>query len=80
MILNILTPEKNVFSGEIEYVQLPGIDGSFGVLKNHAPMIAALQEGTLKYKVGADTISMEIKSGIVEVLQDKVSVLTEGVQ
>lgn len=48
MQLEIITPEMKVFSGEVVAVQLPGLDGSFQVLKGHAPIISALQKGTVK--------------------------------
>ncbi len=79
MQLDILTPEQKVFSGEVDHVQLPGLDGLFGLLNNHAPMIAALTEGKLTYKEGNNTTELNIKSGIVEVLQNKIAVLTEGI-
>ncbi len=79
MILNILTPEEKVFSGEVDLVQLPGLDGLFEILNNHAPLIAALKEGLLKFKNGNTNTEFNIKSGIVEVLNNNVSVLTEGV-
>jgi F-type H+-transporting ATPase subunit epsilon len=79
MQLDILTPEQKVFSGEVDHVQLPGMDGLFGLLNNHAPMIAALGEGKLSYKIGTTSTVLHIKSGIVEVLQNKIAVLTEGI-
>lgn len=48
MQLEIITPEFKVFSGEVVAVQLPGLDGSFQVLKGHAPVISALQKGVVK--------------------------------
>lgn len=48
MQLEIITPEMKVFSGEVEAVQFPGMDGSFQVLRGHAPIIAALQKGKVK--------------------------------
>ncbi len=79
MQLDILTPEAEVFSGEVDYVQLPGIDGLFEVLNNHAPLISALQDGKLKLRANGKVQDYVIKSGIVEVINNKVSVLTEGV-
>ena len=79
MNLNIITPDKIIYSGEASLVQLPGIDGLFEVLKQHAPMIAALGKGKVKVKVenSGKTEFFEIKGGIVEVLQDKILVLAE---
>ena len=48
MQLEIITPESKVFTGEVDAVQLPGLDGSFQVLKGHAPIISALQKGSVK--------------------------------
>ena len=48
MTLEILTPEKKLYSGDVYGVQLPGIDGSFEVLDKHAPLVAALGKGNLK--------------------------------
>ncbi len=48
MQLEIITPEKEIFKGEAEAVQFPGLDGSFQVLNNHAPVISALAEGDVK--------------------------------
>lgn len=79
MQLNILTPENNIFSGEAESVQLNGIDGKFEILNNHAPLIASLIEGTVRIKTASGKQEIKLKSGIVEVLKNNVSVLTEGV-
>lgn len=51
MQLEIITPEKQIFAGEAEAVQLPGLDGLFQVLNNHAPIISALVKGTVKVNV-----------------------------
>lgn len=79
MQLNILTPELKVFSGEVDSVQLCGTNGKFEVLNNHAPLIASIVEGTVKIKTASGKQEFKLKSGIVEVLKNNVSVLTEGV-
>ncbi len=79
MTLEILTPEKKIFSGEVHGVQLPGITGSFEVLDKHAPMVSALKAGKLKVlNDKTETTSFEIQSGFVEVLNNKTIVLIEG--
>ncbi|CAN5269124.1 hypothetical protein BH09BAC2_BH09BAC2_01530 [soil metagenome] len=79
MTLEILTPEKKIFSGEVYGVQLPGIDGSFEVLNMHAPLVSALKEGVLKIlKDKNSTAAYSIKGGFVEVLNNKATVLVEG--
>lgn len=79
MQLDILTPEGKVFSGEADAVQLPGLDGLFQILNGHAPLIAALSSGVVKIENQGSKQTFNIKSGIVEVLHNKISVLTEGV-
>ena len=79
MTLNILTPETKVFTGEVDSVQLAGTNGKFEILNNHAPMIASIVEGTVRIKSASGKQEFKVKSGIVEVLKNSVSVLTEGV-
>ena len=79
MVLEILTPEKRLYSGEVYGVQLPGIDGKFEVLNHHAPLVSALGSGNLKVIKDKNTISnFKIESGFVEVLNNKATVLVEG--
>ena len=78
MYLEIITPDKKIFTGDVTSVQLPGADGSFGVLSNHAPLISTLKIG--KVKVIDDkqaTQLFDIKGGVVEVLNNKIIVLAE---
>ena len=79
MHLEILSPEKKVFSGEADSVQFPGTTGSFQVLNNHAPLIASLKEGKIKVVSGKQTTFFTVRGGFVEVLRNNVSVLVEGV-
>jgi len=80
MNLEILTPEKKLFSGEVYGVQMPGISGSFEVLEKHAPLVSALRAGRIKVlKDKQNHFSFfEIQGGFVEVLNNKVTVLVEG--
>ena len=81
MTLEILSPEKKIFSGEVYGVQLPGISGSFEVLDKHAPMVSALKAGRLKVLTDKTaTVSYTIESGFVEVLNNKTIVLIEGAE
>jgi F-type H+-transporting ATPase subunit epsilon len=79
MKVEILTPEDSVYEGEVSLVQLPGIDGLFELLDNHAPMITMLSEGNAKVieKNTNQTLSFCLKGGVVEVLKNKVLVLAE---
>lgn len=80
MNLEILTPEKKIYSGEVYGIQMPGINGSFEVLEKHAPLVSALAAG--RVKVLKDKHNQfdyyDIKSGFVEVINNKVTVLVEG--
>ena len=75
MKLDITTPDKQLFSGEANLVQLPGLDGLFEVLKDHAPLVAALKKGQIKVELNdGQTEYYDINGGTVEVLlweQDK---------
>lgn len=95
MQLEIITPESKIFVGEAEAVQLPGLDGSFQVLNNHAAIISALVAGTVKIDLAtafiadektskyisvdpkSTTIRVEIKGGVMEMLNNKIVVLAE---
>ena len=80
MNLEILTPEKKIFSDDVYGVQMPGISGSFEVLEKHAPLVSALKPGRLKILKDKQnhTISFDIQGGFTEVLNNKVTVLVEG--
>ncbi|MGZ4056961.1 MAG: ATP synthase F1 subunit epsilon [Bacteroidia bacterium] len=79
MHLEIITPDKKVFSGEVEAIKLPGAEGSFGILNNHAPIIATLKKGTVKVTDSKKAVeNFEINGGVVEVLNNKVIVLAES--
>ena len=81
MTLEILTPEKKLFSGDVYGVQLPGISGLFEVLDKHAPMVSALKEGKLKiFKEKNTAVTYTIQSGFAEVLNNKTTVLVEGAE
>jgi F-type H+-transporting ATPase subunit epsilon len=78
MKLEIITPDKKLFEGEIKSAVFPGSEGSFGVLDNHAPMIATLKAGTVEL-ISENNTKQEfpVKGGVVEVLKNNVIVLAE---
>ncbi|MCD6012702.1 MAG: atpC [Flavipsychrobacter sp.] len=79
MQLDILTPERKVFSGKVYGVYLPGTSGAFEILENHAPIIASLGKGRMKILKDKNTTeTYEITGGFVEMLNNKASVLIEG--
>ncbi len=79
MTLEILTPEKKFYSGEVYGVQLPGIEGSFEILDRHAPIVSALKKGNLKVLNSKTSFTnYTIQGGFVEMLNNKATVLVEG--
>ncbi|TGD83070.1 MULTISPECIES: ATP synthase F1 subunit epsilon [Hymenobacter] len=78
MHLEIITPDRKVFEGEVSSAQFPGTDGLFEVLNNHAPLISALKAGEVVVNGGAGRESFRIEGGVVEVLRNNVIVLAEG--
>jgi len=79
MKVDIITPDSTLFSGDqVELVQLPGIDGSFEVLNDHAPLISILKKGRIKIRNKAENEQyFDIKGGVIEVLANKVLILAE---
>lgn len=78
MQLEIVTPEKTVYSGKIKLIQLPGSNGSFEILNNHAPIISSLDSGKVKVVTHeGDVEYFDISSGVVECNRNHVIVLAE---
>ena len=76
MIVDVITPDKTLFSGELDLVRVPGIDGSFEILNHHAPLVSILIKGIVKL-VGTQTQEIEINGGVIEVNNNKVKILAE---
>ena len=79
MNLEIITPDKKVFAGEANAVTLPGSEGQFQVLNNHAPLVSALDRGNVVIDVNRVKQTLIIDGGVVEVLNNTVLVLAEAV-
>jgi F-type H+-transporting ATPase subunit epsilon len=89
MILEIITPEASLFKGEVNSVSLPGLDGIFQVLNNHAPIISSLKKGELCFEavgtveannelhVSGNTVRVQINGGVAELNNQKLIVLAE---
>jgi len=79
MQLTILTPEKEVYSGLIKSVKVPGTSGQFEILGGHAPIVSSLTEGEIRVlDEGGQRKLYTIERGFVEVLNDEVSLLVRG--
>ncbi|UKJ06888.1 ATP synthase F1 subunit epsilon [Solitalea lacus] len=80
MTLDILTPDKKVFSGEVISVTVPGKGGSFQIWENHAAIISTLENGLVEIRLPNKNQELfNIKGGVVEVLKNKVVLLADGV-
>ena len=92
MYLEIISPEATLFAGEIESLTLPGTDGSFQLLENHAPIVSTLQAGKVKIKgnisisenyqskfekINKDETLFSISSGTVEMRANKIILLSD---
>jgi F-type H+-transporting ATPase subunit epsilon len=80
MIIEIITPDRKVYTGEIRSVRVPGKKGSFQVLKDHAPIISTLDKGPVYIVDKADNnLVFEIDGGVIEVRTNKIILLAESV-
>ena len=77
MRVEIINPDKELFKGEATSVTVPGVDGSMGFLKDHAPLITVLKAGEVKVRTAEGERSFAVKGGVVEVMNDTVLVLAE---
>lgn len=78
MHLEIITPEKKLFEGEITLIQVPGTKGLFEILNNHAPIISTLEGGKIKIKdPEGETSFFEIQGGVIEAKSNNIIVLAE---
>jgi len=76
MFLEIISPERTIYSGEVTRVNLPGKDGYFEILENHAPIISLLQSGEIKVtKSNGEKENFRTEFGFVEVLNNNITVL-----
>jgi len=77
LILEVVTPEKLVFSGEVDEVTVPGTEGEFGVLKGHEPFLTSVDIGELYFLVGGKKAYYAVNTGYAEVTGSKVTILIE---
>ena len=80
VILEIVTPEKMVFSGKVEQVTMQGSEGQLGVLKGHAPLLSAVEIGELNFTRDGKKNYYAVSTGYAEVASDKVTVLAEAAE
>ena len=78
MLLEIIAPDHQLYSGEVDLVQVPGSKGSFQILRNHAPIISTLDQGQIKIvDQKGETTFFEVDGGVIEAKNNKIIVLAE---
>jgi F-type H+-transporting ATPase subunit epsilon len=78
LTLLIISPDRVVLDERVDSVRLPGVDGSFGVLPRHAPMVAAISAGVLRYRQGGAEKLLFVSDGFCEVEKDVLRVVSEA--
>ena len=78
--LDIVTPDKVVLNAEVDYVGAEGVDGQFGLLPQHAPMLTALKVGDLYYRQGSETHWVFVSGGFAQISDNKVTILAESAE
>ena len=78
MLLEIITPDKKVYAGEVNSVSVPGTAGRFQMLKDHAPIISTMLNGKVKIKDKEGVKEFDVKGGVVENLKNKIVILAES--
>ena len=74
---SLVAPEREVFAGQVDQVDAPGVEGDFGVLPNHAPFMTALREGAVTVYVGATRRVFSVKGGFADVTPQGLTILAE---
>ena len=89
MFLEIVSPEKTLFTGDVNSVHVPGTEGSFQILNNHAPIVSTIKNGLIRLKGSFDNnsenlkvhnpneASLEIQSGVIEMKKNKLIILVD---
>ena len=74
---SLVAPEREVFNGEVDQVDAPGVEGDFGVLPNHAPFMTALREGPVTVHIGGQRRTFSVKGGFADVTPAGLTILAE---
>lgn len=75
--LDVVTAERLIFSGEVDSISAPGVEGELGILPRHAPLLTMLQPGDLRVRIGDEQQDIAVSGGFLEVLPDHVTVLAD---
>ncbi|TGM57210.1 ATP synthase F1 subunit epsilon [Leptospira adleri] len=75
--VSVISPEKILYKGEVDSLVVPGSEGFFGILPNHAPLVAVLGIGVLEIRKGEKTKVLSVEGGFIEVKENSISILTD---
>ncbi|TGN02391.1 ATP synthase F1 subunit epsilon [Leptospira yasudae] len=75
--VSVISPEKILYKGEVDSLVVPGSEGFFGILPNHAPLVAVLGIGVLEIRKGDKIKALSVEGGFIEVKENSVSILTD---
>ena len=78
--LEVVTPTRQLFMGEVDEVTVPGLEGYLGILPGHAPLLSELKVGVLSFRIGSERTKLFCGWGFVEVLPGQVSVLAQSAE
>ncbi len=78
--VDVVTAERSVYSGDVDMVVVPGVEGQLGILPHHTPLMTALQPGELRLKKGENEVSLVVTGGFLEVRPDRVVVLADAAE
>ncbi len=78
--LEVVTAEREVFSGEVDSLTAPGVEGELGILPRHAPLVAMLQAGELRFRRADEETNLAIGGGFLEVANNRVIVLADSAE
>jgi F-type H+-transporting ATPase subunit epsilon len=76
--VSVVSPEKTIYSGECEYISIPGTNGSFGVLWNHAPLVSSLDVGIVQIRTTSGVVELVVDGGFVEVKANAINILASS--
>ena len=80
LTLKVVTPDEVVYEGNVEHVMVPGAEGYLGILKNHAPLVTPIDKGNLTFRdMEGKTKALKIEGGFLEILKNRVLVLTDKI-
>jgi F-type H+-transporting ATPase subunit epsilon len=74
---SLVSPQRELFSGDVDQVDAPGSEGAFGVLVGHAPFMTTLREGRIHVRTGSDDHVFEVKGGFADVTPEGLTILAE---